>query len=250
MDRLQKVIAHSGVASRRVAEELIKQGVVSVNGKVITEMGYLVSSSDTITVKGEVIGKVDTYYYLALNKPSGYICSTADEKRRKTIMDLLPDKYQNIRLYPVGRLDYDTKGVILITNDGAFMNEMVGPQSGVEKEYLARIEGLVTNEDLYIFYQGITIDGVKYLPARFKIESVDQKHSSSLVRLLITEGRNHQVKKMFEAIGHPVKKLTRVRFGCITLDGLNVGDVRPLTIHEIKLLHQAANLNKNIRKRD
>ena len=250
MDRLQKVIAHSGVASRREAEELIRQGVVSVNGKVITEMGYLVSSSDTITVNGEVIGKVDTYYYLALNKPSGYICSTADEKRRKTIMELLPAKYQNIRLYPVGRLDYDTKGVILITNDGAFMNEMVGPQSGVEKEYLARIEGLVTNEDLYIFYQGITIDGVKYLPARFKIESVDQKHSSSLVRLLITEGRNHQVKKMFEAIGHPVKKLTRVRFGCITIDGLNVGDVRPLTIHEIKLLHQAATLNKNIRKRD
>ena len=250
MDRLQKVIAHSGVASRREAEELIRQGVVSVNGKVITEMGYLVSSSDTITVNGEVIGKVDTYYYLALNKPSGYICSTADEKRRKTIMELLPAKYQNIRLYPVGRLDYDTKGVILITNDGTFMNEMVGPQSGVEKEYLARIEGLVTNEDLYIFYQGITIDGVKYLPARFKIESVDQKHSSSLVRLLITEGRNHQVKKMFEAIGHPVKKLTRVRFGCITLDGLNVGDVRPLTIHEIKLLHQAATLNKNIRKRD
>ena len=250
MDRLQKVIAHSGVASRREAEELIRQGVVSVNGKVITEMGYLVSSNDTITVKGEVIGKVDTYYYLALNKPSGYICSTSDEKRRKTIMDLLPAKYQNIRLYPVGRLDYDTKGIILITNDGAFMNEMVGPQSGVEKEYLARIEGLVTNEDLYIFYKGITIDGVKYLPARFKIESVDQKHSSSLVRLLITEGRNHQVKKMFEAIGHPVKKLTRVRFGCITLDGLNVGDVRPLTIHEIKLLHQAATLNKNIRKRD
>ena len=250
MERLQKVIAHSGVASRREAEKLIASGVVTVNGETITEMGYLVSDQDQITVKGEPIQKVDTFYYLALNKPSGYICSTSDERNRKTILSLLPEKYNNVRLYPVGRLDYDTKGVILITNDGTFMNEMVGPQSGVEKEYLARIEGIVTNDDLYVFYKGIKIDGVKYLPARFKIESLDQTHNSSLVRLTITEGRNHQVKRMFSEIGHPVKKLTRTRFGCITLDNLNTGEVRPLSIHEIKTLHQLAINDKNIRKRD
>lgn len=249
MERLQKKIADAGIASRRKAEVLIAEGHVEVNGQIVTEMGIQVSDNDIIKVDGKLISKVEEKVYLAMYKPSSVITSVKDDKKRTTVIDLLPDKFKNLRLFPVGRLDYDTKGIILLTNDGEFMNMMVGPQSGVEKEYAARVDGLVKIEELNIFYKGITIDGEKYLPAHFELVSTDREHNSSLVKLTITEGRNHQVKKMFEAIGHKVKKLTRIRFGNITTEGMSVGDVRYLTIHEVKQLFSLAKLEKNIRKR-
>ena len=248
MERLQKRIAASGVASRRKAEELIKAGKVKVNDVVITEMGFLVKDSDIIKVNNEVITTNEKVYFV-LNKPSGYICSVNDEKNRKTVIDILPDEVKKYNVFPIGRLDYDTKGVLLLTNDGDFMYQMVGPASGVEKEYLARVEGIVNESELSPLKKGLKYKGINYLPAFVTLESVDKIHNSSLVRIIITEGKNHQVKNMFEAINHKVKKLSRTRFGSVTLDNLPVGYIRPLTIHEIKTLYGKSKQEKNLRMR-
>lgn len=236
MERLQKVIAQSGLASRREAEELILAGRVKVNGEIITTLGVKVSDSDIVEVDHVIIEREEKIYIL-MNKPRGIITSTRDEKNRKTVISILPEEYQKYRLFPVGRLDYDTKGALLLTNDGELMNGLIGPRSNVEKEYLARIEGIITRMTLKKLASGIVIDGKKTRPAKVKLESVDRKNKSSLVRIIITEGRYHQVKKMFAAVGHPVKRLSRVRFGNLTLEGLPEGGIRPLTIHEVKQLY-------------
>lgn len=236
MERLQKVIAQSGLASRREAEELILAGRVKVNGEIITTLGVKVSDPDTVEVDDVIIEREEKIYIL-MNKPRGIITSTRDEKNRKTVISILPEEYQKYRLFPVGRLDYDTKGALLLTNDGELMNGLIGPRSNVEKEYLARIEGIITRMTLKKLASGIVIDGKKTRPAKVKLESVDRKNKSSLVRIIITEGRYHQVKKMFAAVGHPVKRLSRVRFGNLTLEGLPEGGIRPLTIHEVKQLY-------------
>lgn len=236
MERLQKVIAQSGLASRREAEELILAGRVKVNGEIITTLGVKVSDPDIVEVDDVIIEREEKIYIL-MNKPRGIITSTRDEKNRKTVISILPEEYQKYRLFPVGRLDYDTKGALLLTNDGELMNGLIGPRSNVEKEYLARIEGIITRMTLKKLASGIVIDGKKTRPAKVKLESVDRKNKSSLVRIIITEGRYHQVKKMFAAVGHPVKRLSRVRFGNLTLEGLPEGGIRPLTIHEVKQLY-------------
>ncbi len=249
MDRLQKRIAEAGIASRRKAEELIKQGVVTVNDQVITEMGYLVGKNDQIKVNGKLITKCEEKNYLALNKPQGVISTSSDEHKRKTVMDFIPEEFKEYRIYPVGRLDYDTKGIILLTNDGNFMNEMVGPRSGIEKEYLARVEGIVDPKELSPLMYGLKDKGVSYLPSYCELISVDKEHNSSLVKIIITEGKNHQVKNMFLSINHRVKKLSRTRFGNITTKDLLVGEIRTLTVHEVKQLLALAKAEKNIRKR-
>lgn len=236
MERLQKVIAQCGLASRREAEELILAGRVKVNGEIITTLGVKVSDPDIVEVDDVIIEREEKIYIL-MNKPRGIITSTRDEKNRKTVISILPEEYQKYRLFPVGRLDYDTKGALLLTNDGELMNGLIGPRSNVEKEYLARIEGIITRMTLKKLASGIVIDGKKTRPAKVKLESVDRKNKSSLVRIIITEGRYHQVKKMFAAVGHPVKRLSRVRFGNLTLEGLPEGGIRPLTIHEVKQLY-------------
>jgi len=247
--RLNKYIALSGVCSRRKADELIKNGKVKINGIVVTELATIVKNSDEVIVDNKVLEKETKVYYV-LNKPSGYVSTTKDELNRKCVLDLFPEEISNERIYPIGRLDYDTQGVLLFTNDGDFMNLLVGPTSGIEKEYEARVKGNVEKEDLEVFYKGMKLDGKKLLPARYKIISHDKEHDSSFVSVTITEGKYHQVKKMFEAIGHPVKKLNRVRFGCITNEGLAIGDIRRLTPHEVKELRELAKLNKNIRERN
>lgn len=235
MERLQKYIARCGITSRRKAEELITNGQVKVNGDVITELGTKVTGSDIIMVDDKVI-EVKEYIYLAMNKPRGVITSANDEKGRRTVISILPQEFAGCRLFPVGRLDYDTKGVLLITNDGDFMNDLVGPESNLEKEYLARVEGIFSKESLSKICNGLKIDDYTTRKCRGYIESIDNKNKSSLVGLIIKEGRNHQVKKMFEAVKHPVKHLTRIRFGEITTEGLAPGSVRYLTPHEIKRL--------------
>ena len=242
-ERLQKRLAAAGVASRRKAEELIKTGHVKVNGVTITEMGFIVHPKAEISVDGITINKEVKKYY-CLNKPRGVISSVSDNLGRKTIIDIIPEKFKTERLFPVGRLDYDTKGIILVTNDGDFMNALVGPKSGIEKEYLVRINGIIKKEELLQFEKGLTVKGHKYLPALVQIESVDYKNQSSLVSIIITEGHYHQVKEMFASVNHPVKRMNRVRFGNITIDGLKEGEMRALTPHEVKVLIELSKRDK------
>ena len=242
MERLQKYLARCGVASRRKAEEIIQDGRVSVNGEVITQMGYKVSSGDVVLVDGKAI-EVKNHIYLVMNKPRGVVSTASDELKRKDVVSLLPDSLQEYRPYPVGRLDYDTKGVLLLTNDGEFMNMLVGPKSNIEKEYLARVDGLFPKELVGKVQKGLKIDDYVTRPCKLFIEEYDKKNSSTLLKLIINEGKNHQVKKMLESVGYPVKRLTRIRFGCVSIDGLKEGDIRELSPHEIKTLYGLAASN-------
>lgn len=241
MERLQKYIASCGIASRRKAEELIIAGRVKVNGNVVTELGTKVGSKDVITVDEKVVS-TDEHIYLAMNKPRGVLSTACDDLGRKTVIKLLEEshlgnKYKGKRLFPIGRLDYDTKGIILLTNDGEFMNHLVGPQSNLEKEYLARVEGIFTKEHLKKICSGVKIDDYKTRNCYGYIKDTDTKNNSTLVGLVIKEGKYHQVKRMFLALGFNVKKLSRVRFGEITTEGIKEGEVRELTLHEVKRLY-------------
>lgn len=235
MERLQKYIADCGVASRRKAEELILEGKVTVNDIVTTELGTKVTGNDIICVNGEVVEKQEKVYYL-MNKPRGVVSTVSDEKNRKTVISILPKEIQDKRVFPVGRLDYDTKGVLLLTNDGEFMNLLVGPQSNLPKEYLARVEGIINKKALIKLSNGIKIDNYVTRHCTVYVKSVDAKNNSSLVGLILREGKNHQVKKMLEAVGFPVKHLTRISFGNLTCENVKEGEVRKLTIHEVKTL--------------
>jgi len=243
MERLQKYMANSGVASRRASEQIIAEGRVKVNDKIITEMGFKVSKGDVVKVDNKIIEKVTIMQYFVINKPQFVISTVSDPKGRKTVISVLPEELQNMRLFPVGRLDYDTKGVLLLTNDGEFMEHLVGPKSNTEKEYLARVKGIPTKSELLTLERGVVIDNYKTRKCKAYIKSIDKKSSSALVGIIIREGKNHQVKKMMESIGYPVVKLSRIRFGNITIDKLVEGEVRALTIHEIKVLMSKSIIN-------
>lgn len=234
MERLQKVIAHSGYCSRRKAEELIVAGKVIVNGQKITTLGTKVSNQDEIIVNGQLIEKEDLVYYV-LYKPEGYVSTTNDEKGRRTVIELVPNEK---RVYPVGRLDYDTSGVLLITNDGAFTNQMTSPHKGIEKEYVAKVQGFVRKSESAQLRKGVVIDGYKTKPAYIKNVSYTKTNETSIVTLIITEGKYHQVKKMFEVINHPVLSLKRTRFGVVTVDGMKKGEIRRLKPYELKQLKE------------
>ena len=241
MERLQKVLAHAGVASRRKAEELILQGKVKVNGKVITELGTKVSASDTVEVEGVKLEKEQKVYYL-LYKPRGVISAVTDDKGRKTVTDLLPHVTE--RLYPVGRLDYETSGLLLLTNDGDFSYALTHPKFKVDKTYVARVKGIPLKEQLRPLERGIVLEDGKTAPAKVKLLSGERKTNKAIVEITIHEGRNRQVRRMFEAIGFPVQKLKRERFGFLTLHGLNAGEWRELTTHEVKQLRVLAETGK------
>ncbi len=235
MERLQKVMAASGIASRRKCEEIIAQGRVYVNGQKITELGFKVTNKDEIIVDGKPICREEKVYYV-LNKPTGYVSTVSDEHDRKTVLDLFEKAHLDKRIYPVGRLDYDTSGVLIMTNDGELTNQLTHPKSEVEKEYIARVKGIVSDQTVEKLRSGVKIDGIMTKRAKVKIESIDKQNESTSLRIIITEGRYHQVRNMCEFVGHPVKKLTRVRFGEITLDDLPQGCYRSLKIHEVKRL--------------
>ena len=234
MERIQKVIAQSGYCSRRKAEELIKSGKVEVNGKTITEMGIKVNYDDDITVNGESINLKEDKVYYVLNKPRGIITSTSDEKKRKTVIDLIKEEK---RIYPVGRLDYDTTGVLLLTNDGELTNLLIHPKNKVEKLYIAKINGIPTKEEIIKLSKGVMIDGKKTSSAKVKIKRINKKLNTSLLEITIHEGRNHQVKKMIEAIGYEVIRLRRERFAFLDVDSLKPGEYRKLSIKEVKSLY-------------
>jgi 23S rRNA pseudouridine2605 synthase len=238
MERLQKVIAYAGVASRRKAEQLILEGKVKVNGKVVTELGTKVSKSDVVEVNGVKLEKEDKVYFL-LYKPRGVISAVTDDKGRKTVVDLFKNQVEE-RIFPVGRLDYDTTGVLLLTNDGEFANLMTHPRYKIDKKYIARLKGIPTIEDLKKLQKGIRLEDGMTLPAKVSMTKVDRKANKAICEITIHEGRNRQVRRMFEAIGTPVVKLKREQFGFLDLTGLNPGEWRELTKHEVKRLRVLA----------
>lgn len=237
MERLQKVIAHAGIASRRKAEELILEGRVKVNGSVVKELGRKVTASDRVEVDGVQIESEEPVYFL-FYKPRGVISSVQDDKGRKIVTDFFETIEQ--RIYPVGRLDYDTSGLLLLTNDGEFANLLMHPSNEIEKVYVAKTKGIPSREKLTGLSRGIVLEDGKTAPARVKLMTVDKKKDTAIVEIAIHEGRNRQVRRMFEAIGHPVLKLKRERYGFLTLNGLRTGEIRELTHHEVKQLRVLA----------
>ena len=233
MERLQKVIAQSGVTSRRKAEELIKEGKVKVNGVVVTELGTKVSSKDEITVNDRIIEKEAKEYYL-LNKPRGVVTTTSDDKNRKTVLDYINTE---ARIYPVGRLDYDTAGALLLTNDGEFANILMHPNNQVDKVYLAKLNGIIKGEQINQLKNGVMLDDVLVKATRVKLKKVDPAKNTSMVEITIHEGKNHQVKRMFEAVGFLVDKLTRERIGVFQIKDLKSGEYRKLTPKEIQVVY-------------
>lgn len=234
MERLQKIIANRGYTSRRKAEELIENGKVKVNGHIIKELGVKVEENALIEVEGKVLESDNKLYYL-FYKPEGVISSTKDEKGRKTVLDFFPEV--NKRIYPVGRLDYDTSGIILLTNDGDFSNNMMHPKNEIDKVYTAKIEGIISGYSLKQLKDGVKIDGFKTSKAKVKLRTINKKNKTSIIELIIHEGKNHQVKRMFESIGHRVISLKRERIAFLDLSGLKKGEYRPLNIKEVKKLY-------------
>ena len=234
MERLQKVISDNGYTSRRKAEELIKEGKVLVNGEVAS-IGMKVDNNDVIEIEGKILTKdIDSKVYYLLNKPRGVVTTASDEKGRKTVVDIIEtDK----RVYPVGRLDYDTTGCLLLTNDGELTNKLTHPSNNIDKVYVAKIKGIITGIDINKLKNGVKIDNYKTSKCRVKLKSYDKKTQTSLVELTIHEGHNHQVKKMFEAVGYDVVKLTRTRFAFLDVKNLKSGEYRMLLPHEVKKLY-------------
>ena len=244
MERLQKFIANCGYSSRRAAESLIKEGKVRVNGEVVTELGTKVSGNDLVEIDGNVLSKENKVYYV-LNKPRGVISSSKDEVGRKTVVDLIPEE---ARIFPVGRLDYDTTGVILLTNDGELANLLMHPKNEIEKKYVAKINGILTSEQSKQLKKGIKIDDRYAICKRVKTTKIDKENNTSIVEVTISEGRNHIIKRIFEAIGYDVLKLKREQVAFIGLSGLKSGEYRKLSIKEVKELYGLINSSKSNKK--
>ncbi|MEG6611792.1 pseudouridine synthase [Pseudoclostridium thermosuccinogenes] len=230
--RLQKYIAECGVASRRKSEELIKQGRVKVNGITVSEMGVKVSDEDVVEVDGRRISLEQKKVYIMLNKPVGYISSVRDQFSRNTVVDLI--KGVKERIYPVGRLDYDTSGLLLLTNDGDFAFRLTHPKHEMKKTYIAEMEGVPDSNDIESFQNGLRIEDYVTSPAELTV--LEKRKSSSIVKVVIHEGKNRQVRKMCDAIGHPVISLKRIAIGDLYLKNLPEGQWRYLKEEEIKML--------------
>ena len=230
--RLQKYIAMCGVASRRKAEELIEKGVVKVNGEKITELGTKVEiGADTVMVNGNVIKTEQKKYYIMLNKPTGYVSTVHDQFERPSVLDLVELK---TRLFPVGRLDYDTSGLLLLTNDGDFTYKVTHPKFHMDKTYIAVVKGGITIAGLNRLRRGVKIEDYTTSPA--EVEIIEAKDGYTQIKITIHEGKNRQVRKMFEAVGCKVVELERISIGDVILGNLPLGRWRHLTSHEISYL--------------
>lgn len=236
-ERVQKIIAKAGICSRRKAEELIVDGRVKVNGKTITELGVKANpEADVIKVDGEVIKPLKKKVYIMLNKPTGVVTTRSDEKNRDTVMDLLRHEEKKA-LFPVGRLDLNSEGLLLITNDGDFADLLTSPTHKVEKTYLIKVRGVPAEKTIDRLKKGILIDGRK--TRRAKVQLLGHKNNSWM-EITISEGRNNQIRKMMQKVGHPVVKLRRIKIGDLELGDLQLGDFRRLTENEVNSLIKKA----------
>ena len=230
--RINKFLAEKGIASRRHADEMVSAGRVKINGTVAT-LGANVEDGDEVMLDDVLVGKEETVLqYFIMNKPKGVVCTVSDDRGRKTVMDYLPQT--NARIFPVGRLDYETEGLLILTNDGDLAFRLTHPMNEVPKTYMARIEGTMTEKDLNRIRSGIELDGV--MTKKCKAHIVETNKAYTKVHITITEGKNRQVRRMFEAIGRTVEFLKRVSVGKLKLTGLDRGEVRPLTEQEVLYL--------------
>ena len=258
-DRLQKLIAAAGIASRRKAEELITQGRVAVNGQIVTELGSKADPErDHIKVDGKPLRRAERHIYLAMYKPKGYVTTGSDPEGRPTVMDLIPQV--GARVYPVGRLDYASEGLLLLTNDGELANSLTRAATHVSKTYLVKVSGRPADEDIEKLRRGIRIgsrpgprrfEAVRTAPAQIRLT---RKAENPWYEVTLIEGKNRQIRRMFEEIGHHVEKIKRVRFGPLTLN-LEPGEVRELTTGELASLRRAGrepgvSRNENQHRRD
>lgn len=232
-ERLQKIIAGSGIVSRRAAEKLISEGRVSVNRRIVTRLGTKADTEkDEIRLDGKLISTEVSKKYLMLNKPSGYITSLNDPQGRPVVTDLIHDVSE--RVFPVGRLDYDSEGLLLMTNDGSFAQRLQHPKFAIPKTYMAKVKGNLTKEKVCVIKNGIELDDGKFVPSDVVIEKINRK--SCWIKLTIFEGRNRIIRRVFESIGHPVIKLKRIAISDIYLDNLEVGEYRYLRKREVQRL--------------
>jgi len=230
--RINKFLAECGIASRRNSEILVNEGRVTLNGKKVVNLATDVDpENDRVTVDGKIVHAINKHIYLKMNKPKGYVCTTSDEKGRKTVIDLLPDKYKGKRLFPIGRLDYDTEGLLLLTTDGQVAQKLAHPSNEIPKTYVANVEGEVKEHELAKLRKGVMIDGV--MTKRCKVKLLEKDDDISRIEVTISEGRNRQVRKMFESIEKEVVFLKRVSVGEIKLGGVPRGTVRELRDDEI-----------------
>ncbi len=240
--RLNKFLAEAGVASRRKSDELIEQGRVEVNGKTVTRLGTEIDpEKDEIRVDGEKIKPAKKVYFM-LNKPKGVVATTSDERGRPTVVELIKT---NQKIFPVGRLDFNTTGLLLLTNDGEFSNRLTHPRNKFERVYLAKINYPLKEKDINRFLKGIFVDGRK---SRFT--KVEFLHETNRTKVIVgtVEGRNHFVKKMFETLGYKVLELHRESFGNFTLGGLKIGEYRELTKEEIDKIMSGKKRKGNLRR--
>ena len=231
--RLQKLIAEAGLASRRKAEEMIKEGRVSVNGIVVDTMGFEAEETDTVTVDGEKINGKEKKVYYMLNKPKGYVTTVHDQFNRPCVLDLIKEETDK-RVVPAGRLDYNTEGLLILTNDGELINKITHPSNKLEKKYIAVINGKLTESKAERLRSGVIIDKKKTYPAKVFVDEIFK--DKCVVEITICEGRNRQVRKMFEAVGHHVIDLKRVSLGTLTLGNLKTGRIRKLNPNEVQTL--------------
>ena len=235
-ERLQKFLANAGIASRRKCEELILDGKIEVNGKVVTELGIKVSEKDIIKYNGQIVKPEEEKVYILLNKPIGYVTTAKDQFNRDTVLDLVKI---NKRIVPVGRRDMYTSGALILTNDGEFVNMLTHPKNEIDKTYNVTVKGKITNEDVEKLQKGVEIDD-EYItkPAKVKILKIDDEKNYSRIQITIHEGKNRQVRKMCEAINKKVLALHRSKIGNIELNDLKIGKWRYLTSKEIVNLHK------------
>jgi len=230
--RINKYIATAGIASRRKADDLIANGNVKVNGETVAELGYDVTDSDTVSVNGRVVKPEKRMVYIALNKPVGYVTTVSDDKKRPKVMDLVTDA--DVRLFPVGRLDFNTSGLLVLTNDGDLANKMTHPKHDIYKTYRALVKGIVSDKQLNKLTKGVDIGGYVTKPAKVSVVKIIGKNT--LIELSIAEGKNRQIRKMLKAVDRPVIELTRISIGEIKLGRLMVGGYRKLKQEEIEYL--------------
>jgi 23S rRNA pseudouridine2605 synthase len=245
--RLQKILSQAGIASRRAAEKLIVEGRVSVNGETVREMGVKADPTvDDIRVDGRRVKSAERPRYILLNKPKGYVTTRSDPQRRPTVIDLVSGVREYV--YPVGRLDYDSEGLLLLTNDGDLAAKLTHPRHGVERTYEARVAGMPDREALDRLRRGIPLDGHRTLPADVVLVNERRRDGNGLLRITIREGRNRQVRRMCEAVGHPVQTLRRIRIGPLADSRLGVGQWRDLTLGEVEKLKSGTSVRSGRRE--